>query len=54
MHTQKLNFTALHSRYFLIFIPVVKIYKKDFSQEKSDSSNFFLSLMKRIEDVIIL
>ena len=38
---------------FSNFIPV-KIYQKGFSQEESDSSNLLLSLMKRIEDVIIL
>ena len=35
----------------------MKIYQKGFSQEESDSSNlsnFLLSLVKRIEDVIIL
>ena len=37
---------------FMIFIPVVKIYQKGFSQEESDSSNLLLSLMKRFEDVI--
>ena len=40
-------------KYFQIFIPV-KINQKGFSQEESDSSNLLLSLMKRIEDVIIL
>ena len=30
------------------------MYQKGFSQEKSDSSNLLLSLMKRIEDVLIL
>ena len=30
------------------------MYQKGFSQEKSDSSNLLLSLMKRIEDVTIL
>ena len=32
----------------------MKIYQKGFSQEESDSSNLLLSLMKQIEDVIIL
>ena len=32
----------------------MKMYQKGFSQGKSDSSNLLLSLMKRIEDVIIL
>ena len=41
-------------KYFQIFIPVVKIYQKGFSQEESDSSNLLLSLMKEIEDVMIL
>ena len=41
-------------KYFSIFIPVVRIYQKGFSQEESDSSNLLLSLMKQIEDVIIL
>ena len=41
----KKNFQTLISR---------KIHKKDFSLEESDSSNLLLSLMKRIEDVIIL
>ena len=40
--------------FFLIFITVVKIYQKGFSQEESDSSNLLLSLMKRTEDVTIL
>ena len=30
------------------------MYQKGFSQEESDSSNLLLSLMKQIEDVIIL
>ena len=41
-------------KYFLIFIPVVKIKQKGFSQEESDLSNLLLALMKQIEDVIIL
>ena len=32
----------------------MKIYQKGFSQEESDSLNLLLSLMKRIEDEIIL
>ena len=32
----------------------MRIYQKGFSQEESDSSNLLLSLMKQIEDVIIL
>ena len=40
-------------KYFQIFIPV-KIYQEVFFQEESDSSNLLVSLMKRIEDVIIL
>ena len=38
---------------FQFLIPV-KMHQKDISQETSDSSNLLLSLMKRIEDVIIL
>ena len=54
--TDRLHKTLIQKvkKYFLIFIPVVKIYQKGFSQEESDSSNLLLSLMKRIEDVIIL
>ena len=32
----------------------MKTCQKDFSQEKSDSSNLLLSIMKRTEDMIIL
>ena len=35
-------------KYFLNFIPVVKIYQKVFSQEESDSLNLLLSFMKQL------
>ena len=32
----------------------MNIRQKDFSQEESDSSNLLLSLMKRIDNILIL